>query len=195
MAKRIPSGAMFFTRVRYNHLHSPFSRTPVRSSNGLYHHRGQPRGLGGIGRGGVKTFTERNCLWIANSCFYIIYYDDYLPLHALSFQNARCLSISQFVKVGANRPLAEVDGIEPSLTESKSVAVPFGYTSMCGLSLTANGKLSDLPTDSHPCQSCGRKAFEKDRIQSRVARLLRVSRLGHAPPNRTAHLAGCHYWN
>ena len=64
---------------------------------------------------------------------YNLYYDDYLPLHALSFQNARCLSISQFVKVGrfGNRPLAEVDGIEPSLTESKSVAVPFGYTSMC----------------------------------------------------------------
>lgn len=76
------------------------SRTTVRSSNGLSHHRGQPRWLGGIGRGGVKTFTERNCLWIANSCFYIIYYNDYLPLHVRSFPTARCLSISQFVNVG-----------------------------------------------------------------------------------------------
>ena len=66
------------------------------------------------------------------------YYDNLrcLPLHVLSFQNAGCLSISQFVNISqlaiyfAVSRMAEVDGIEPSITESKSVALPFGYTSL-----------------------------------------------------------------
>ena len=82
------SWAMFFAWIRYYHFHSPFPH-PVRSSNGLSHHRGQPRGLGELAGAVSKTFTtDRNC----NDFVYVnpYYYDEVCP-HCLPLHVA-CLS-------------------------------------------------------------------------------------------------------